>query len=524
MFKNLIRSILFLHLLSIVSSRTCLKLKPYCDCELNSALRKKDADLHNSLNLNDQSNQSYHPKNLNQKNLKNAKNSNKNITVDLDSNDLNYKIMNLTMNNIFLNCTNITDPTIFLNKLKSSLKDSTFNLQLNNIKHQTVDLILRNLIKLNLESNLNGLTIVNLDEIRNLTSNLDLIKFTNLTYIQINSNKFNYLDCSKFSKNLNIIDLSGNQLKEIYGCDLIGDFKYLTNLDLSRNNLTTVDLTKLNKLIIRDLEQINLTSNDWNCTYEFVNLIELNKQIFTYKDDQLKCNQPRNLTGLTLRHAADIYNSEICSKCECYLQRGNIVGLDCERRGLNELPRKIPFNTKIVNLDHNFLSSLDFKDVNKEEREIWKNVIKLSVRHNNISTLDGLDFDLIQNVLLLNLTHNSLTSISNENLKKMSHLQILNLGFNPWKCDCSTSSFQNWLRNQGGVDLENIKCDNLVNSQAIYKLNPSELCRKTNQTLYWDVANLCLSISITFLIVKLLYDYLWKLKTGKLPYFFKLNF
>lgn len=444
------------------------------------------------------------------------------------------------LNGIYLNCTEITNASVFLTNLYRDLPEhATYNLIINQTRHQIVNSILDDLIlsakngndsRGRLVSNLNGLILFNLSDIEQHTFDFDLTEFTDLAYLNITANQVDYLNCSRFSSSLQVVDLSKNELKSVFGCSLVGDFRRLTNLDLSRNHLTFFELTKLNEL--QAGLEIDLTTNDWDCTNDLQPLIELvnsnSSAKVTFLDPaQLKCKTPKKLANLIFKQVVEIRDLEICSKCECYSFRGNILALNCENRGLTELPRKLPWNTKIVNLDRNSIESLSLKGIGENEKQNWMDVIRLSVRHNKISALDDADFDQLQAVRQLNLTHNRLNWIPKDKLNRLSKMDVVKLGFNPWICNCNTINntelFQRWLRATKQVDLEDIRCNDKLNGPPIYKLDKNELCSDKISSYYWNCANIVLSVLIVLLITKLLYDYIWKLKTGKLPYFFKMN-
>lgn len=430
-----------------------------------------------------------------------------------------------------LDCEAITNTVLFLQNRNLSRIQHPFDLKISNTQHKVVESILNSLSSFvglaSLRANLNGLILSNLSDIREGTFDFDLTNFGRLSFVQFTFNPIAFLNCSRFAAQLRQIDLSKNQLRSIYGCSLVGDFVYLSDLDLSRNNLTFFELNKLN-----DLSQhftINLAYNDWYCNRDLEPLIRLagaaaeSSKVKFLDDNQLKCGLPRNLAGLVFEKVYEIQTTEICSKCDCYSLRGNLLGLNCTNRGLTEIPARIPSNTKIVNFDHNSIERIDMEKFGKQELSVWANVIHLSIRHNRLNSLDGLNFTILNHVRLVNLTHNRLTWVPYELLSKMNKMDIVRIGSNPWKCDCNAGAliFQRWIRTKKGVDVEAIKCNN--EDQPIYKLEADELCRKADQTYYWTIGNICLSVFICLLLVKLTYDYIWKRKTGKLPYFFTWN-
>lgn len=429
-----------------------------------------------------------------------------------------------------LDCEAITSEAQFLRNRNLSRIQQPFDLKISNTPHTVVESILEGLSSsaglTTLRANLNGLILSNLSDIHKSTFDFNLTAFEQLRVVQFTSNPVAFLNCSRFGGQVQQIDLSRNQLRSIYGCSLVGDFKELTDLDLSRNNLTFFELNKLND--VGQLLTVNLAHNEWDCNKDLEPLIHLAggtsdpSKVKFLEDHQLKCGQPRNLAGMVFKTVWEIQTTEICSKCDCYSLRGNLLGLNCTSRGLTEIPTRIPSNTKIVNFDHNSIERIDMQKLNKQELAAWANVIHLSIQHNRLSSLEGLNFTILSHVRLVNLTHNRLTSVAHEMLIKLNKMDVVRIGSNPWICDCNAGAliFQRWIRTKKGVDVEAIKCND--EDQPIYKLEADELCRKADQNYYW-IGNVFFLVFLGLLVFKLAYDYVWKRKTGKMPYFFAWN-
>ena len=220
-----------------------------------------------------------------------------------------------------------------------------------------------------------------------------------------------------------------------------------------------------------------------------------------------------------------IAQAEICTICHCFSIRASL-GVNCSARQMTRMPETLPTNTKVLFLDYNELESLQvpLKNGTEELMPGWESVIRLSAQHNKITSLQELEANYLKNLLTLNLSNNRLTDIPVHVLEQLRELQELSLGGNPWDCDCNTVSFQQWLRTQSKTDLDRIRCHNKRYKLPIYRIPLSELCPSPGKSVDWlDVFNVCFTLLTALVVLKLVYDYFWQKRTGRLPQFFKMN-
>jgi len=176
----------------------------------------------------------------------------------------------------------------------------------------------------------------------------------------------------------------------------------------------------------------------------------------------------------------------------------------------------------------------------------WRNVTYLYLNNNTIESFVGLEkTNLLKSLVALNVSHNRIREIPVYILDQLSHLDELYLSENPWRCDCHTVNFQTWLQNhfKSVKDVGNIKCaaappsdtkprnglyseyfDKRFANRVLLRIPKSELCPQSRDPIeIFEIINWLLASVILLVIVKLIYDYFWQKRTGKLPEFFKLN-
>jgi len=204
-------------------------------------------------------------------------------------------------------------------------------------------------------------------------------------------------------------------------------------------------------------------------------------------------------------------------------------------------PANLPIDTKIVDLSNNRLDTLDFSVTSTPD---WSSVLKLYLQNNSISTFDETNEPkLFANLRSLWIQSNNLSDIPIHLLEHLKHLDAFRLGDNPWNCDCATVRFQEYIeKNFHGRDIDEIRCAerpqltrNGVASgsypvspqfvgQVIYRIPKSELCPQPVEPIeYLDMLNYTVATLAVLIILKLVYDWRWQKRTGKLPRFFKIN-
>jgi len=174
-------------------------------------------------------------------------------------------------------------------------------------------------------------------------------------------------------------------------------------------------------------------------------------------------------------------------------------------------------------------------------------VTYLHLNNNTIDSLSGLaGTKILKNLVALNIAYNRLREIPHYILDQLSHLDELYLSENPWNCECKTVVFQKWLQQHFKTvkDVYNIRCaasghnnhmkpknglysgleSHKFSNKILLRIPKSELCSQPSEPIeVFDIINWLLASLILIIVVKLIYDYFWQKRTGKLPRFFKLN-
>lgn len=410
-------------------------------------------------------------------------------------------------------------------------------------------------------------------------------KFHNLHSLNLTSNKIiQFLPQTDFIEKisrLTKIDLSKNHLKQV---DL-SRFISLRSINLSNNNLTTLLKNNLFEDFLNSLEmdnlgetfQLNVKNNPWNCNEDIdwlidliLKLLEKNNRTNDFANDNIhnnkgklnvneffsqnepECSEPLEAKMFPFSFWKSIKESPICKNCNCFLRDKHIDAgyrytiVNCTNRNLDLLPIKLPKNTKILDLSNNYIRNLHPLSKYHGYLNGWRDVYQIILSNNSLETLDGLE--LISSHIFLDVSGNLLTEIPYHVFNKILSNKIdkFRIGNNPFVCDCNTVKMQKWLQNHYHkiLDVHNIHCgylrleleqtesENPLLEQAkngqffnkeIIHIDPLQLCPSSNSYNLIDILNIILIVSVLFLIIKVIYDFYWQKRTGKLPRFFKLN-
>lgn len=396
-----------------------------------------------------------------------------------------------------------------------------------------------------------------IDSIKLFNTSVETINISETLLTQMPNNLFKHLI------NLKHLNLSNNNLTEFDSNSLLSPNNRLITLDLSRNQLNSINLMNLNALEMLSISDNNLNTikefdifkrnhkikslsienNEWNCSESLIWL--LNYTINYSNRDQMRCSHPSIAKGMSFSHRLSVLQTPICLQCECSLLRNNSTSVNCSDKHLKSLPNYLPslYPTKIVRLDNNDITNVSLNLVAVND---WQNVTYLHLNNNTIDSLVGFEgTKLLKNLVALHLAYNRLREIPPHILDQFLHLDQLYLSENPWNCDCKTAVFQDWLQKHFKIvkDIDNIRCaanpnTNIIPKNGVYsghtshkfsnrilfKIPKSELCPQPNKPIeVFDIINGLLASLIIIVIFKLIYDYFWQKRTGKLPRFFKLN-
>ncbi|XP_069795794.1 leucine-rich repeat and transmembrane domain-containing protein 1 [Narcine bancroftii] len=187
-------------------------------------------------------------------------------------------------------------------------------------------------------------------------------------------------------------------------------------------------------------------------------------------------------------------------RCQCNITRKEV---SCMDSGLSEVPKAVPLNTEILNLQNNHihtisnaafigmpqLQSLDLSNnfisnlssnifdglhnllhlnlannsINYIENKILPssgNLRKLDLSFNNLTSLPEGLFKNQNNLTWLAVHQNQLHQISRSLMDSLSNLQVLLIEKNQWKCDCHLTGLKLWLESflYKGGQIDEILC------------------------------------------------------------------
>ncbi|RWS29481.1 protein slit-like protein [Leptotrombidium deliense] len=294
-------------------------------------------------------------------------------------------------------------------------------------------------------------------------------------------------------------------------------FPLLKTLDVSKNRITafTNDSYNFSEFNLA----VNLSDNGpWMCEERLIRLID---RIKTQQKFVFKCSSPWNLEGMNWIQAKSVFDTDTCRKCDCFLaNEQKAMAINCTATDLKSLPQHLPINTKIVNLTNNHIEFLTLPVTTDD----WLHVRFLYLSNNSIASFQGFEGTKpLKNLVLLEIQENKLEQIPKHVLVQLSAISDLYLGKNPYVCNCNTITFQEWLHKHSKQirDISSIKCHK---SPPISGIPKSELCpQPTSPIEYLDILSGILAFLTFAILLKLIYDWFWQRRTGKLPQFFKIN-
>lgn len=461
-----------------------------------------------------------------------------------------YSHFNTT--NISLECRLVSNYSILENTLAKINSTSRNGFCISNDNHlltkvnitQTNGNIIIEALKQNLfQNNLVNLIISKGSDIINLPNNLFISQnyLQNLTITNTNLSSFNANHLFHSDNNLTVLNLESNQLTFIG----LSNLKSLKILLLSNNQLTTLSSEIFYGNSMKNIEYLTIDNNPWDCNEELNWLLEFAKfdiKNIIQEKDQVKCSSPKTAKSMSIVQYLFVKEASICNRCKCLLRNKDAILVNCSNRNLVAMPTNLPSNTKIVSLENNEITNLTIRLSSLSK---WKNVTYLILNNNTIESLSGLEgTKIFRNLVALHLSHNKLSEIPYYILDlHLSHLDELYLSDNPWRCDCNTVPFQNWLKSNFRVkDVDNIRCaagnENTIHRNGIFSdagnekfanrilhsIPKSELCPQSDQVFdFIEVLNVVIALLIILICIKLVYDYFWQKRTGKLPRFFRIN-
>ncbi|XP_043269737.1 protein singed wings 2 [Venturia canescens] len=339
------------------------------------------------------------------------------------------------------------------------------------------------------------------------------------------------------------IVITGTRIREL-PASAFRDSTHLRSLDLRKNQLNFIDPSDFNAT---RLQHVYLSGNPWKCDANMSWILDTKHSAFGRKvsdREKMHCGAPYEDRPLVPVVEIIITLKEECKKtvCDCELvyvvgrvsrqprrQLMAFVTVNCSYRGLTQMPDFLPANATTLHLKGNQISDLTPLTTNP----VYKQVIDLYMDGNLIESITHLDGSYwLEHFRVLSLRGNRLTdlptyALENVLLQSGSAIRIY-LGDNPWRCDCLfTPGFQDLLIRYTNLvkDVNDVRCHSAVNKENLNKqirdLTRTEICIDPS-SLSWlhplDVLNVILASLIVLIVGKLLYDYWYFKRTGKLPW------
>lgn len=263
--------------------------------------------------------------------------------------------------------------------------------------------------------------------------NMTQLRFLNLSYNRLD---FYYTEAfSELKNTLKVLDLSNNDFHfKMRGMGHRLTFiKNLVNLEvlsLAGNGISNrVD----QRLVSGSLKQLCFNGNDLNAMWSSEN----NQYDHFF----------HNLTSLAYLDISDNKLRLVSPEVLCNLPR-SLENLSLSNNRLNYFPWEnisAFSNLRHLDLSQNFISFLPYIAIHAS-----KSFSLLDLSHNRISYVPRAFFLSMNTLQRLYLSHNQLKQLNHHFLpapfKNGSGLQVLSLQFNPFICDCDSSSFADFLR------------------------------------------------------------------------------
>ncbi|XP_042347385.1 toll-like receptor 9 [Plectropomus leopardus] len=325
-----------------------------------------------------------------------------------------------------------------------------------------------------------------------LFNSMKQLVFLNLSYNRLD---FYYRDAfSELNSTLKVLDVSNNDfyfnMKGMgHRFEFIQNLKNLEVLSLANNGIgMRID----QRLVSSSLKYLYFSGNHLNIMWESDN----NKYTHFFQ----------SLTNLTHLDISNNNLKSITPEVLCNLPR-SIETLSISDNLLNYFPWlniSVLSNLCYLNLSQNYLYYLPNHVI-----EFGADFSLLDLSHNRFSFIPEDFFSKAKSLQYLYLSHNQIKELNHQFLpapfKNGSALQILTLHANPFKCDCDTSWFADFLR-KTSVRIPylttRVYCDYPESQQGVSILSMDQ---RSCQDIYGSLAFLvCSFLAVMFTVLPLL--------------------
>jgi hypothetical protein len=316
----------------------------------------------------------------------------------------------------------------------------------------------------------------------------------------------------------------------------------LSSLDLSYNNLSTLELATL-KSLPRTLRHLDISENALPCSPSLSWLhtwAESLSSDLRLQLERVQCsveNSPSHQIApllTVMQYYIQKVNPYCPASCSCHFYHfvervGDspyyTVLVNCSGQDLDSFP-SLPAETTVLDLSHNLLDQaaynlLDVVGMN------YINLESLILSHNKFTTID-MKFFKLKLHRAFKADHNELTELPYDFSQLLQNFDTKNvtLGHNQWLCSCNAeitgSSLQRKIQ-----DHEQVRCgegsvpDSIV-GRKLTEVDHALLCppseKAEKQELALKIVCVVLASLIVMILTKLLYDYWQYRHRGKLPW------
>ena len=234
------------------------------------------------------------------------------------------------------------------------------------------------------------------------------VNYYSLIYLNLSHNKISDIgDISlKCFKNLEILDLSWNQIKKIRSKNVFNGLDKLNVLHLQKNNIEHLNVDCLEPLI--SLEVLNLTKNPLN-----INVIDICKRLKKLKRLSLPANIVQTLDN---PENPENYNDHV------------LEVLDVPDNKIGSIDQT--FFYSMINLRYLYLNNNQIESLNRDCFLQFKNLEYLNLSYNLIENLDGHLFLNLNNLMTLKLSNNKIKFLPDNVFANLRRLQLLDLSSN----------------------------------------------------------------------------------------------
>jgi len=276
--------------------------------------------------------------------------------------------------------------------------------------------------------------------------------------------------------------------------------KTSTYIDLTNNNITSMDISKMSKeqrlkfTLMLIVFELDLKNNPLQCDCTILKTKQLLEKITAnYSNTKTRfnswiCSEPKELKGKQLvsignRSLLCNYKGADCpDKCECFI-RGvdNSYVIDGRQQGLKTLPAFMPTGKNLeIYLDKNLVEELS------TSRNYLSNVTVLHLSSNQIKYINDSFITQLTRLKELRLDSNDLKRLpqSISMLTSRKSFASLSIYHNYLLCDCHAKWLKPWIHNASNKleHIENIKCAS--QSKPITEVPlPDFTCETTNSNV-----------------------------------------